>query len=265
MDNLDLLDIDKKKIYDYNGILNQTIDKKQFKLSLEAINFDKILNGGFHSRSIYLFFGGNSSGKTQLCHQVSVRAYQLFLKNQKSILYFDTENTFRPERITELCKYYNLNHKEVLKNIFVSRISSNPTLLLSLKSIKEIIQKNSVGLFLVDSINHHYRFEKGEKEISYSKTKDDFLRILDIINYITKKFNLITIITAQITPNFIEDAFIKELPVAIQYLNHFFSEIIYLYKKQDKKYYAHIVNSEKIPEMRILYEITSKGIKDFKI
>ncbi|MBY9005676.1 MAG: hypothetical protein KGD63_02870 [Candidatus Lokiarchaeota archaeon] len=270
MDNLELLGIDKNNIYDYNYVINRIKNKNQFKLSLEADNFDKILNGGFNSSSVYLIFGSNSSGKTQLCHQVSVKAYQYFLsnqkkENQKSILYFDTENTFRPERITELSGFYNLNHKKVLKSILVSRIRSNSILLLSLKNLEEIIKKNSIGLFLIDSINHHYRFEKGEKDISYSKTKRNFLEILKKINQITKKFNLITIITAQITPNFIEDAFVKELPVAIQFLNHFFTEIIYLSHKKERKYYAHIVNSQKVPEKRTLYEITNEGIKDFKI
>ena len=40
---------------------------------------------------------------------------------------------------------------------------------------------------------------------------------------------------------------------------------IYLKQKKDKQCYAHIVNSQKLPEKRILYEIAKIGIKDVKI
>ena len=269
MEILELLDIDKNNIHNYKMILKRS-KKEKLNLSIGADNFDKILGGGLKSGSVYLFFGSNSSGKTQLCHQICIKAHQYFTKiykkkNQKFILYFDTENTFRPERIKELSEFYNVNYKSVLKNILVSKISSNSILLLSLKNLEEIFDKNSTGLFLIDSINHHYRFEKGEKNLSFDKTKRNFLKILEKINKITIKLNLITIITAQITPNFINDAFVKEIPVAIQYLNHFFTEMIYLNHKQDNKCYAHLLNSQRYPEKRILYEITNEGIKDFKI
>ncbi len=272
MENLEFLNNNKDDICDFNFFFDkfENVRKNRIKLPLGVDNLDKILGGGFDSGSVYLVFGGNSTGKTQLCHQICVQGFKYFSNeqnkiNQKSVLFFDSENTFRPERIKELSGFHDIDYKEILKNTLISNIRSNSILLLSLKNIEEDIKKNSIKIFIIDSINHHYRFEKGEKNFSFNNTKKDFLNILEKINHITKKYNIITIITAQVTPNFIDDAFIKEEPVALQYLNHFFSESIYLKQKKDKQCYAHLVNSLKLPEKRVLYEIGNKGIQDFKI
>lgn len=48
------------------------------------------------------------------------------------MLYIDTENTFRPERIKQIAKRYELDAEEVLNNIMVGRaftVDSMATLL----------------------------------------------------------------------------------------------------------------------------------------
>ena len=89
-------------------------------------------------------------------------------------------------------------------------------------------------MIIVDSINNYYRLERGDKKISFFKARTTFLRILEKINILTQKYNLITILTAQVTPNFNENAIVKEIPVGMQYLNNYFSEFLYLrYKEKD--------------------------------
>ena len=92
-----------------------------FVLKSGTNNLDLLLGGGFRSKKSYIIYGANSTGKTQLCHQLCIEAFKIGIKT----IYIDTENTFRPERIKELCSYSRLNEDEVLKTILVASASLN--------------------------------------------------------------------------------------------------------------------------------------------
>ena len=271
----ELLEIEKSQIVKKQKILDDIEDSTDFKyvLTSGAKNFDETLGGGFYKGKKYLIFGSNKTGKTQLCHQLCVQAYiQLSRLNEKSrimnkqfVFYFDTENTFRPERLKELIKTRNIDYDRMLKCIFVSKIMSNAALLLSLKELERLLDKNNIYVLIIDTLNNHFNSELANKETASTKTKAIFLKILNKINEITRKHNIIMITTAQITSNLINKDLIRVIPVGNYLLNHFFSEYVYLdYKEQDKRY-VHLVNSINFPEKRLLYCITASGIQDYKI
>jgi RecA/RadA recombinase len=233
-------------------------------LPLGNKEFDKIFDGGLYPGRKYLIFGANRTGKTQLCHQLCIQAAEILSSNlhaiNKKVVYLDTENTFRPERIKEMCQTRKINYESVLQKILISRVMSNDGLLMALENIKKKIRKNDIKLLIIDSINNHYRVEQGEKEKNFVKIKSTFLECLNILHKITENYNLISVITSQITPNFSEKPIIKQIPVGNIYLTHFFSEYLYLHHKKQKKFIAQLVNSNYLPENQITYEITSTGI-----
>jgi len=258
-----MVNLKKTVALDRKYILSEIVklDLEKNLISTNSKNINKVLGGGFQSSKVYVVFGANKTGKTQLCHQLSV---QSFRTSQKTI-FLDTENTFRPERIRELAAVNNVDDEKALKNILVSKIMSNTAFILKLNELGIIIEKKEIKMLIVDSINNYYRFERGEKEISFFKARTTFLRILEKINDLTKKYNLITILTAQVAPNFNENAIIKEIPVGMLYLNHFFSEFLYLSYKEKDLGYIHLLNSHFLPEKKLLYRITKKGLDDYKI
>ena len=261
--NLIMAKLKKSIFIEKNNIINEIekIDMDAYQIYTGSKNINKVIGGGFKSRKTYIVFGANKTGKTQLCHQLSVHAFHDDLK----LIYLDTENTFRPERIRELAAAYSIDGEKALKNILVSKIMSNTALLLKLNEVEILIKQNNIKMLIIDSINNYYRFERGVKDVSFFKTRITFLRILEKINALTQKHNLITILTAQIAPNFNENAIIRELPVGMQFLNHFFSEFLYLSYKEEDKSYIHLLNSHILPEKKILYKITKKGLQDYKI
>ena len=268
----EILEIKKHQIIDHTELESLSRNKKhtQIILPLGPRNFDYVLEGGFYSGKKYVIFGPNKTGKTQLCHQLCVQAYKQLHKNFNSknikfIYYLDTENTFRPERIEELLDFSEFEIERVLKSILISKIMSNSVLLLALKDFEKIMLKDSGGLLIIDTINNHYRSDLSNKKIVFHRVKDKFLSVLKKIDELTNKFNLITIMTSQVSTNFARDALIRELPVGYQFLNHYVSEYIYLSKKNMDKNFAHLVNSLNHPEKKVLYSITSKGIQDYKI
>ncbi|MHA1985057.1 MAG: hypothetical protein ACW98D_00310 [Promethearchaeota archaeon] len=267
----EILEIKKHQIVDHTevGLLSRNT-KTKIILPLGPRNFNDILEGGFYSGKKYVIFGPNNTGKTQICHQLCVHAYEKFHKifnsqNTKFIYYLDTENTFRPERIEELLVPLDHEIEEVLRSILISKIMSNSVLLLALKDFEKIMLKEAGGILIIDTINNHFRSDLGNKNIVFQSAKEKFLKILKKIDELTKKFNLITILTSQVTTNFSRGAIIRELPVGYQFLNHYCSEFIYLSKKNNEKNFAHLVNSLSHPEKKVLYNITSEGIQDYKI
>ncbi|MFX1338171.1 MAG: hypothetical protein ACFFDK_06155 [Promethearchaeota archaeon] len=274
MDLLETLNINKKQLILKDSVLRKIKDAKETKfiLPLDSLNFDKVLKGGFYLTKKYLIFGANRTGKTQICLNLCIQAYKYFIKQPEHIknqdinltYYLDCENTFRPERIKEIATAKSLEYQEILKSIKVSRIMSNSALMLKLKEIENQLKPGKTYLLVIDSINIFYRSEQGNKEISFYSLKTAYLKILDKIDTLMKKFNIVLIATAQVYPNFIEGAIINELPVGNQFLNHYFSEYLYLSYKEEKNY-VHLVNSEFLPEKKVIFRITSNGIEDYKL
>jgi len=268
----EILEIKESQIITPSQIITISKDQQenQIILPLGSRNFDDVIGGGFYSKKKYLIFGSNKTGKTQLCHQLCVQAYKhlnkiLGIKNIKYIFYFDTENTFRPERIGEILAASEFEIHSVLESVLVSKIMSNSAFLLALKDFENAIINNRGGILIIDSINNHFRSDLGNSSISFNKARDVFLKIVKKVDELTYKYNLITIATSQVTSNFSEKAIIRELPVGNQFLNHFFSEYVYLRKKDGEMNYIQLVNSLNLSEKKLLYKIASKGIQDYKI
>ncbi|MHA1146954.1 MAG: hypothetical protein ACTSR8_01785 [Promethearchaeota archaeon] len=255
-------------------IIKESKDRAEQPLVLSSGSqrVNKALGGGFYFGNMYIIFGSFKTGKTQICHQLCVQAYISYLANslkksihkQKYIYYFDTEASFRPERIREMVSFHTRGHDEILDKIIVSNILSNSALLLALNKLKKRLRNHPPLLIIIDTINNKFRSEQFESA-NHQKVRSEYLRILDLLSSLTKEQNILTIATAQVTPNFTENAYIKEIPASNQFLNHYFSEYVYLSHKEEKRSYIHLVNSIRNPERKILYKITAEGIQDYKI
>jgi RecA/RadA recombinase len=272
MDLHEILDVNKHQIITPNKFItiSEFQRKNQLVLPSGSRNFDEILGGGFYSGKKYLIYGANKTGKTQLCHQLCIQAYKNLIKpstekNSKFIFYFDTENTFRPERIEELVSSTELKLNKILKRILVSKIMSNSALLLALKDSESIFAKNYGSILVIDSINNFFRSDIGDKNVPFNTATETFLNILRKLDNLTSKFNLFTIVSAQITSSFSKQAPFREIPMGNQFLNHFFSEYIYLTISDKGNYFTHLANSLKMPEKKLPYVITLNGIQDYRI
>lgn len=97
--------------------------KNIFKVSTGSKELDKLLGGGVESMAITEAFGEFRTGKTQLSHSLCVLT-QLPGANGYSggkVIYIDTENTFRPERLRSIADRFNLDHTAMLDNVLYAR------------------------------------------------------------------------------------------------------------------------------------------------
>ncbi|MEM4415922.1 MAG: helix-hairpin-helix domain-containing protein, partial [Candidatus Caldarchaeum sp.] len=89
------------------------------RITTGSTRLDLLIGGGVETQAITEFFGEFGSGKSQICHQLAVNV-QLPVRRgglDGSALYIDTENTFRPERVTSMANSLGLNADEVLERI----------------------------------------------------------------------------------------------------------------------------------------------------
>ena len=129
------------------------------KISIGSRAFDALVGGGFESAAVTECFGEFGSGKTQLGHILAVNCQKQFPGS--TVVYIDTENTFRPERIEQLSKPVGLDPLEVLKNIKVARAYNADHQSLLGEKVEDLIKKQglSVKLVIVDSLTAHFRAE----------------------------------------------------------------------------------------------------------
>ncbi len=83
MDYSEILKINEEKIISSKTLIENFNNFKLVELNLSSgtKSIDLILNGGFRSGTVYVVFGGNSTGKTQLCHQLCVQLFKHSLQN----------------------------------------------------------------------------------------------------------------------------------------------------------------------------------------
>ncbi|HID05180.1 MAG TPA: DNA repair and recombination protein RadA, partial [Aigarchaeota archaeon] len=174
------------------------------RITTGSKNLDSLLGGGIETQALTEAFGEFGSGKTQLAHQLSVTV-QLPLEKgglsepdkPASVVYLDTEGTFRPERIEAMAKALGLDPEEVLKRIFVVHVVNTDHQIAVVHKIPELIRKgHNIKLIVVDSITAHFRAEYvgrgtlAERQQKLNRHVRELLKLATIYNlavYVTNQ------------------------------------------------------------------------------
>ncbi len=129
------------------------LTKSTICISTGSGTLDQALNGGVHGGVLTDFFGESGSGKTQLCHQLSVNV----LKDSKegAVAYIDTSSGFRPERLREMAEGGGLDPESISRRVFVVSPRSVSQQLTGLEAVQKlnpilIVVDNLIVNFLLD-------------------------------------------------------------------------------------------------------------------
>ncbi|HZD81982.1 MAG TPA: hypothetical protein VE076_03805, partial [Nitrososphaeraceae archaeon] len=79
--------------------------------------------------------------------------------NNNSIIFIDTENTFRPERIHQIAEGRGLEPEEIMKKVFVCKIYNSAHLEAIIKNLGKSIEHYKAKLVIIDSIISLHRAE----------------------------------------------------------------------------------------------------------
>ncbi len=238
------------------------------KVSTGSKSLDKLLGGGLETQAITEVFGEFGSGKTQLAHTLSVMV-QLPPEEGGlggSIVWIDTENTFRPERIRQIAKNRGLDPEEILKNIYVARAFNSNHQMLLVEKAEEIIKEKAdtdkpVKLLIIDSLMSHFRSEYvgrgslAERQQKLAKHLADLHRLADL-------YDIVVFVTNQVQAK--PDAFFGDptRPIGGHILGHSATLRVYLRKGKAGKRVARLIDSPHLPEGEAVFRITEKGVED---
>ncbi|MGC8610038.1 MAG: DNA repair and recombination protein RadA [Thermoplasmata archaeon] len=244
---------------------DQILEKRKHinKLTTGSQALDSLLGGGLETQAITEFFGPFGSGKTQIIHQLLVNVTLQEEKgglNGEGIL-IDTENTFRPERISSMAKALDLNPDEVLKKIHVARAYNSSHQMLLVEKAFEIAKEHPIRLIAVDSLTAHFRVEYSgrsalaERQQMLNRHMHDLLRFADV-------YNAVVAVTNQVSAR--PDAFFGDpnQPIGGNIVGHTATFRISLRRSKGEKRIARLIDSPAYPEGEVVIQITEDGVRD---
>ncbi len=222
-------------------------------------SLDKILGGGIEPQSITEFYGAFATGKTQLCIQLAVNTV---LELNGDVIYIDTEGSFRPERVMQICKGKNIDPNRVLERIFVGRAHNTDIQIQLTNNVIQLAKNKNIRLLICDSLTSTFRAEyvgKGallDRQQKLNQHMRQLSRIADMLN-------LAVVVTNQVMSviNSFENTVV---PIGGNILAHSVTHRIHFTKSSKKPAVRHakIVASPSLPDANAAFKITETGIKD---
>ncbi|MCL2289012.1 MAG: DNA repair and recombination protein RadA [Candidatus Bathyarchaeota archaeon] len=234
------------------------------RLTTGSKALDKMVDGGLETQTITEFYGEYGCGKSQLCHQMCVNV-QLPVERgglNGGVLYIDTENTFRLERIVQMSKHLGLDPEEVVKNIIYAEAYTSDHQMFLLENSDEIIKANNIKLIIVDSLTAHFRSEYIGREMLASR-QQRLNKHMHKLTALARAFNAVAVVTNQVMSK--PDQFFGDAlhPIGGNIVGHTSQTRIYLRRASNGPIrIARLVSSPYLPEGEEMLKVTENGIED---
>ena len=240
-------------------------DKRKLlgKITTGSKNLDELLGGGVEANAITEAYGKFASGKTQLGFQLTVNAQKPVEQGGLggTVMFVDTEGTFRPDRIEQIAKAEGADPKAMLDNVFVVRATTTDQQILSIERADKLVKDSNVKLIVVDSLMSLFRSEflgrgaLGERQQKLNSHIHKLQKLAD-------NHDLAVYITNQVMDNpgiLFGD---PTTPVGGNIVAHAATTRLYMRKSKEEKRIVRLVDSPNMPEGEAVIKITPDGIKD---
>lgn len=232
------------------------------KIKTGSESFDEVMGGGFETGAITELFGEFGSGKTQVAHQIAVNV-QLPNKDGTfgKVIYIDTENTFRPERIIQMAKKHDLDSEQCLKNIKIARAYNSDHQMLLAEKAEDLLKTGEYKIMVVDSLMAHFRAEfigrgtLSERQQKINKHMHTLLKLADM-------YNCAVIVTNQVMAK--PNVMFGDPTQAIggHVVAHSSTFRIYLRKGKKGSRVAKLVDSPNLPDNECMFFVNESGLDD---
>jgi DNA repair protein RadA len=249
--------------------------EKRSKLSryiIGSVNFDRFLNGGFETQAITELVGEYGSGKSQICHTICVAANQLIENSRHNdddkhsatgnIIFIDSENTFRADRVHQIAEQRGLNPLPILEKIYHCTVYSSEHLESVINDLDKSIEQYNAKIVIIDSIISLHRAEfsgRGtlvERQQRLGKMLNKLRRYADI-------YNIAIVITNQVvsSPDALHPGFDSMKAAGGNIMGHGSTYRIFL-KRSGKNRTAVMQDSPSHAYQRVKFSISENGIQD---
>ena len=226
-------------------------------------NLDTFLKGGIETQAITEFAGEFGSGKSQICHTLCVTANNMN-KTEGSIIFIDTENTFRPERIHQIAEGRGFEPEEIMKRVFVCKINNSAHLEAIIKNLGKSIEQYKVKLVIVDSIISLHRAEFPGRETLAERQQSLNIMLHKLIR-LAEVYNIAVVLTNQVQSqpdnSFGGGGFDSTRTAGGNIMGHAFTYRIFL-RKAGRDRIAIMVDSPHHAYDQVRFTISEIGVQD---
>ena len=232
------------------------------KISTGTNCLDLLFDGGVETQALTEVYGEFGSGKTQFCHTMCVNVQKPKEQGgqEGGVLYIDTENTFRPERIVSIAKANGMDPEKVLDRIIVARAYNSAHQILILEESGPIIKENNIKLIVADSAAGLFRAEYLGRG-TLSERQQRLNKFVHLLVRTAETYNCAALATNQVMSS--PDVFFGDptRPIGGNIVAHTSTYRVY-FKKSGKKRIARMVDSPHHPEQEVIFMLTEAGISD---
>ena len=198
---------------------------------------------------------------TQIGHLLAVNTLKEY--PQTVVVYIDTENTFRPERIKQLAEGIGLDSDEALARIMVAKAYNSDHQMLLSEKVESLIseQGKEVKLVVVDSLTSHFRAEYiGRGTLAERQQKLN--RHMHQLSKIANSHNICVYVTNQVMAR--PDQFFGDPTASIggHIVAHASTFRIYLRKGKKGSRVAKLVDAPNIADGEVCFEVQEDGLRD---
>lgn len=242
------------------------VRESQIMLSTGSKELDTLLGGGIETGSITELFGEFRTGKTQLCHTLSVTC-QLPQDQggaEGRCLYIDSENTFRPERLKSIALRFGLDPDQALENVSFARAYNSEHQYKLLEQACAIMSQDRYALLIVDSATALYRTDyTGRGELA--ARQQHMAQFLRLLQRIADEFGLAVLITNQVVAQVDGGAMFAvdpKKPIGGNIIAHASQTRLSLRKGRGDNRICKVYDSPTLPESECTFSISEGGIAD---
>jgi DNA repair protein RadA len=241
------------------------------RYSTGSSNFDTFLAGGFETQAITEIAGEFGSGKSQICQALCAAAI-ILMKNDRlvenatqkppeSIIFVDTENTFRANRIHQIAEQNNLDPEDILKRIYHCNIYSSEQLEALIDDLPNFIEQYNSKLVIIDSIISLHRAEFSGRGTLVER-QQRLARMLNKLRKYAEFYNLAVVITNQVVSYSDGSSGFDYMKAAGGNIMAHSSTYRIFLRKSGKNRVATMEDSPCQPYQRVKFSIADNGIQD---
>lgn len=232
-----------------------------------SVQLDVLLKGGIETGSLTEIIGEFKTGKSQLCHTLSVTC-QLPVEQsggEGKCLWIDTEGTFRPERVVSIAKRFGLSPSDCLDNIAYAKAYNCDHQMELLVEATAMMSQARFALLIVDSATALYRSDySGRGELSVRQMH--LCKFLRALQRIADTFGVAVVITNQVVSRV--DAVASffgndKIPIGGNIMAHASQTRLFLRQSKGDSRICKIYDSPVLPEGEAVFSITDGGISDY--
>lgn len=233
------------------------------KISSGSFDLNKWLYGGYESGIITMIAGPPASGKTNMVLLASCSQ----AKKGNKVIFVDTEGGFSVDRVKQIV---GESSEEILKNILLLNPTNFEEQKKAFQKLLYQVNKENVGLIVVDSMAMLYRLELGDAyELKDNRKIQDINREvakqMRTLAEISRKQKIPIIITNQVYNEFLSEEDWKkgikpESNLVGGNLFKYWSKTIIELKNDNGKRTALLIKHRSMPNKEMNFEIRNEGI-----